>query len=627
MCKKWISIVYLLAAAGMLYAQQTDRLKRADSLANVLEQKPATVAEMKRQMDAADSLPDAMADDAILICQWIERSAPSQKAWELQMRAQIVLGRIYAMQLNFEDATTFYNKAIQIGERYQLYQHLVTAWLGLGKAQRFMNFKKEGIGSVKTALAIAEKNNYALGIGMAKVDLGMALADNGFPLRKDTFQLRIHLLKTGIAILKAGGHSAQLGGANLNLAERYSGYNYFDSALAVISETKPFFEAKENEKFLQQYHFIHGVILYRKASKQGSKADFAKALVLFEKVKEIASAAKNNTYLLQAYDWISFTNGELGNYKAAYENAIEYTKLADETGDEKRMKAVADIQHLYDRQKRENEILKLKGEKEKYSLMWKVLAGFSLLLVALIFLIGSNFKNRSKIATQLAQMQKQKISELEKDKQLMTVNAMLQGQEEERKRIAKDLHDGLGGLLSGTKMSFVNIKEQSVLPPAQVEQFNKSLEMLDKTIVDLRNIAHNLMPEALVKFGLTDALEDFCDNVTVTSRQKVQFQYLGEPRTLSNMATLSIYRIVQELVNNAIKYAAASEILVQISFEADKILISVDDNGKGFDMEAITAKSGAGIANIKARVSYLGGQLELQSQIAQGTSANIVLYI
>jgi signal transduction histidine kinase len=200
---------------------------------------------------------------------------------------------------------------------------------------------------------------------------------------------------------------------------------------------------------------------------------------------------------------------------------------------------------------------------------------------------------------------------------------MLKGQEEERSRIAKDLHDGLGGLLSGTKLSFMNVRETLSLSSEHVKHFDRSLSMLDNTIGDLRKVAQNLMPEALVKFGLQEALRDFCDTVQSSSGIQLLYQHFGERRKLDNTAKVFVYRIVQELINNVVKHAEATQVIVQLTTRMNKIEITVEDNGQGFDTSILDHTGGAGMANIKYRVQYLHGTTDIVSSPGNGTSVNI----
>jgi two-component system NarL family sensor kinase len=213
----------------------------------------------------------------------------------------------------------------------------------------------------------------------------------------------------------------------------------------------------------------------------------------------------------------------------------------------------------------------------------------------------------------------------QKEKQLLAIEAMLKGQEEERSRVAKDLHDGLGGLLSGVKLSFINLKENIQLDEHTNGLFEKSVTQLDNTIQELRKVAHNLMPETLIKFGLKNAVEDFCESMQQSSGCSIIYQQMGEEREIGNIADVNIYRIIQELVNNSLKHGKPKQIIVQLTKTATKILVSVEDDGKGFDTAELETRNGIGIANIKHRVSYFNGVIQIQSRPGEGTAFNIEL--
>ncbi|NJO25712.1 MAG: sensor histidine kinase [Bacteroidia bacterium] len=245
-------------------------------------------------------------------------------------------------------------------------------------------------------------------------------------------------------------------------------------------------------------------------------------------------------------------------------------------------------------------------------------------LLVLIGLIYRIYKSRHKLLRQEKELQQQKITDLEKDKQLLTIEAMLKGQEEERNRIAKDLHDGLGGMLSGTKLSFINFREELILTPNSERRFVQSVSMLDNTIGELRKVAHNLMPEVLLRFGLEEALRDFCSSIQASSGIKVIYQQLGNKRKIETAAETAVYRIVQELVNNALKHAGATQIVVQLTMHNDKTTVTVEDNGKGFDSKQAAGK-GAGLLNIRHRVNYFKGNIDIDSEQGNGTSVTIEL--
>src|SRR4029079_1184344 len=155
-------------------------------------------------------------------------------------------------------------------------------------------------------------------------------------------------------------------------------------------------------------------------------------------------------------------------------------------------------------------------------------------------------------------LQKQRILELETEKKLAATEAVLKGEEQERTRLAKDLHDGLGGMLSGIKYSLNTMKGNMIMTPENAQAFERSMDMLDSSIREMRRVAHNMMPEALVKFGLDTALKDFCNDIKQSGALAISYQSYGlENSAIDQTTAITIYRIVQELVNNTIKHAAA----------------------------------------------------------------------
>jgi len=287
---------------------------------------------------------------------------------------------------------------------------------------------------------------------------------------------------------------------------------------------------------------------------------------------------------------------------------------------------------IFETGKKQKGIAPLQNEKkiqsatvEQKSTLRKVFISLIIGLLVFVYLAYRTIKSEQKVSRQQQEIQKQRISELEKDRQLLTVDAMLKGQEEERSRIAKDLHDGLGGMLSGVKFSFINMKENMILPAENLPAFDRSIAMLDNTIAELRKVAHNLMPETLVRFGLEEALKDYCNSIQSSTGIQVIYQQFGEYRKMNSRAEITIYRIIQELVNNILKYAEATQIIVQLTRDDIKTGITVEDNGKGFDTTILDQKRGAGFSNIKYRVNYFKGTLDINSQPGNGTSVNIEL--
>jgi len=278
---------------------------------------------------------------------------------------------------------------------------------------------------------------------------------------------------------------------------------------------------------------------------------------------------------------------------------------------------------VFESENKEKKIGVLEQEKELQQLRLKQKNNFNYILIAgaMTLLIISllsyrNYKQKQKL-------QQLRINELETEKQLTATEAVLKGEEQERTRLAKDLHDGLGGLLSGVKFSLSNMKDNLIITPDNMAVFERSLDMIDTSIKELRRVAHNMMPEMLTKFGLDEALKEYCNTLNATRLLTVKYQSLGMDVRLDKSIEIIVYRIIQELLNNILKHASASEAFVQLVRETNRLNVVVEDNGNGFDTTLLEKSKGAGWMNIRSRVDYLKGQLDIHSEPAKGTLVNI----
>lgn len=317
---------------------------------------------------------------------------------------------------------------------------------------------------------------------------------------------------------------------------------------------------------------------------------------------------------------------------AAYKYLKQVVSLRDSLNMENTKRTIAEIENKYQAAEKSKEIAQLNADKKIQSLNIKqkstlnyFLAGALAAFLLVAFLGYRNLRHRHQLVKQKEALQQQQIRELEKDRQLVAVDSMLKGQEEERSRLAKDLHDGLGGLLSGVKFSLRNMKDNLVMTPENMVVFERSLDMIDTSIKELRRVAHNMMPEMLTKFGLDEALKEYCNAINTTRLLTVKYQSVGMESRIANAAEIIVYRIVQELLNNTMKHASATEVFVQLVRQENRLNIVVEDNGKGFDTSILKDGKGAGLVSIQSRVDYLKGQLDIHSSAGKGTLVNIEL--
>ena len=166
------------------------------------------------------------------------------------------------------------------------------------------------------------------------------------------------------------------------------------------------------------------------------------------------------------------------------------------------------------------------------------------------------------------------------------------------------------------------------MTPDNAQAFERSMDMLDSSIKEMRRVAHNMMPEALVKFGLETALKDFCNDINQSGALQINYQSIGmENAKVEQTTAVTIYRIVQELINNTMKHASAKTAIVQLSKVGNEISVTVEDDGIGFNPVILQGTKGIGWSNIQSRVEYLKGKLDVQSEPGKGTSVHIELSI
>jgi signal transduction histidine kinase len=317
-------------------------------------------------------------------------------------------------------------------------------------------------------------------------------------------------------------------------------------------------------------------------------------------------------------------------FKDAYIFSTKYNSLNDSILNNNRQRAIDDLSIRHQAEEKEKNIRFLEIENKSVlqkilltrSALYFVAAGFFALLLALYYIIrfySQKIKNETIINTQQHEIDSQKIRELEDRIKISSMQSMIVGQEKERERIAIDLHDSLGGLLSAVKLQFDNVKTK-LNGAINQDQYHKATDLLDTAVEEVRNISRNLQPGSLKDLGLVPAINDLINRFDHEHYPEIYFQHYNLDDKLEEMTALNIYRIVQELLNNSVKHAAAKEILIQITREDEEIIIEFEDDGKGIEIVNTNKRKGMGLDNINSRVNYLKGTITVNSQPQEGVS-------
>lgn len=363
-----------------------------------------------------------------------------------------------------------------------------------------------------------------------------------------------------------------------------------------------------------------GTIMNAKAIMAGYylyKSDYPEAERLAKEVVQAAEQQSLDDSKIAGLNLLSKIAFAAGQYQKGFAYDAQKSRLEAAVFTESVKQREAAIRIRFETEKKDDEIKLQKAEIRRKNTFNSILlaSGITLLIITLLGYYSY---------TQKQKLQQQRINELETEKKLAATAAVLKGEEQERTRLSKDLHDGLGGMLSGIKYALHTMKDNLILTPDNARAFERSMDMLDSSIREMRRVAHNMMPEALVKFGLDTALRDFCKDITESGALKVSYQSIAtENLQLDNTTAITIYRIVQELLNNTIKHAAATSALVQLTKADGALTVTVEDDGKGFDPAILQQAKSMGWNNIRNRVEFLRGKMDLHAQPGTGTSVNI----
>lgn len=310
---------------------------------------------------------------------------------------------------------------------------------------------------------------------------------------------------------------------------------------------------------------------------------------------------------------------ELGDTLLSRDRIATSHRLAVQYGERERTRQLAEMT-------KEMEAVEM-SKRQQRDFFYAILLFFAAIILALFFIVR-DYRHRMTtdrlIAEQNEKINQQTIRQLEDSLRIESMQSMLEGQESERKRIANDLHDSLGGLLSATKIRLESLSGK-VPVLGQNEEFAKIKDLLNDTIAETRQIARNLQPGSLHRFGLVKAVNDLVVRFRGDGVPTIDFQHFGDFGDLEHTVALNCYRIVQELLQNSIKHAEASEILVQLTRTENEMALLVEDNGKGYDPQAIV--KGMGTDNLSQRVQFIHGEISVQAVPGQGVSTMVTVSV
>lgn len=551
--------------------------------------------------------------------------------------AQLTMGRLYLQQGRKDSAYQFFVLAHSGFRRTDQMALLVQASTHVGTVLAELGRREDALPYYQETLELAEKLGDPLVLGASHNNLGKFLFEaRQYPeARKELLQ--------AIEITRQHQDRLTLGKALVNLANVYITEARYPEGIGYLQQADSVFRLIPFPRGSQAVNNNLGAIYLRRARYDSAVVFLLRAHQIADSLKSYSGLAliQQNigygyTYLKQypaAKYWFEraeasalrysdrYTLGEIYNHRSSYDSAVGdfksaffnkrlYTQIADSMYNAQLARQTGELQVKYETEKKERMILTQQFAISKRN-YW--ILGISGVLVLGAWLGWMQYRRYK-------QQQEQRLQQELMQQQQAATRAVMEAEERERKRIASDLHDGIGQMMSAAKMNLSGIQNRlAFTEPADRDAFDRIIALVDESCREVRAVSHNMMPNALLKAGLSSAIQEFVDNLD-SRILKVTLYTEGLDQRLDAQVEIVLYRILQECVNNVIKHSGANRLDISLIRDAAGISCTVEDNGQGFALEEIRARGGGlGLRNMQARLDFLRGSMDIDTAPGRGT--------
>lgn len=570
-----------------------------------------------------------------------------------QGRSYYLLGQFYQTKGLYEEAEQYFFQSLKV-------RSSIPDSLGIAKVYDKLSFLKTGQAEYEKAIyysleaiKIAESLDLRDELGQFYLNLAVAYKEN-----RDNPQA-FHYYRQALDFYQAQKDVSNAGRTFYNLGNLYREENKLDSAQIYYENALSRFEEVGDSTAISVLYMGLGSVRYDQQDYNGAEA-------MYKKSMDINIRAKNDLYLYYSYsnlidlssqrkefeqalyycrqaekildkvgglrDKLKLANrfSDLYNSLGQYDKAFDYQRdayaLRDSIFNEEKSRQIAEIQTKYDteRLKRENAEKEVENQK-RTSQMYTAYGVASFLLLSLFggyFYYQYRQRTFRIITEQNDQIHRQEIDDLMKSQELAFIGARLDGQEVERKRIAKELHDGVGSMIVAAKWQYEHALEIVGKRGGDVTLLRKANQKLSDTYEELRKVAFNVSTGNIQKVGMLSAVNDLCQTLSGTGKIKARLSTFGNFEDLDEKIERSLYRVIQELISNTLKHAKASKIEIQLNKLSDELNLIVEDDGQGFDPSRVN-KNSLGLSSIENRVQALNGQVDFDSGKGAGTTVII----
>jgi two-component system NarL family sensor kinase len=537
------------------------------------------------------------------------------------------MGQIFMLKENFGEATSCFINALKIEEKRNDEKRIADLNDELGGVYFYQEIFGKALDYHTKALEIYTTRIDTSGMIKTLSHLGSLYNSHEYCEKrspeqtKNDYETALKYYNKSLNLCKLQRFQEGIIHSWLNIGNVYRRMGQSEKALGFVQKSLDYYRSTNDSESISSTNYTMGYIY-------NSLKKYDLALACFNISKGIDLRNKYTGGIQFLYEAIAQTYDNLKDYKNSRDYYVKYMILRDSIYNNEKSKQIFELETKYKAEKKQAEIERLILVKKQGTLVIYIMIALLMLVSVFSWAYYRNIRNKKIIADQKLEIKEKQLLELVKDRQLTAAKSVLQGEEAERSRLAGDLHDGLGGLLTGVKLKLSSMKENAIITSKNLANFNHALDLLDTSISELRRVAHNLMPETLIHYGLRTALNDFIKQIEPEGLPILRFNTFGEDIRYNKEIEITVYRISQELVTNAIKHAQAKLIDIQLFTENGRICVQIIDNGIGFDPESLDPeKTGKGLKNIRDRVTAFNGRFEIISQRGKGTESTIEFLI
>lgn len=576
--------------------------------------------------------------DAIRAFEGFYKAAKAEKDFTKMGQAKNNQGNVWIELGRYDSTILLYKEALKIRQDAKDSFGIAMSYNNLGYIYKEVGNYDKAMENMLVARQYFEKLGNKEGVGNTLNNIGQVY------LKKKDIDQAITYFKNGVTLYASIGDERNMAISYHSIANAMSAKGVYDSARYYwkIAEEKYILQKDDRnlalinadlaESYNREEKWADAVPYFQEAIRLNTAIDNKRSLagiyiayasnsiaqnklesgrLLLDSAKSFLTTSNQKNHWRDYYKTQAALYEAQGNATLALQSLQQFVLYSDSVLNETNIKAIADMGVKYETEKKEQEIVLQKAQVAKKNIIIWAIAGLSALMVLLGYSYYRRYRLKKEKELQLEVMHQQDLA----------ARSVLLAEENERRRIAAELHDGVGQIMSAARMNLdAVVRELQPLATEKLVKLERVVSLVDEGCKEVRAVSHSMMPNALLKKGLASALHDFIQKID-QQVIKTQLHIEGLQERLSPETESVLYRVIQECVNNVIKHSGANQLDISVIHEKEAVEVTIEDNGKGFNVNEVSA--GIGLQNIKARIQFLKGTLDIESSPGRGTFTGI----